>query len=115
MIRRPPPGPGFGKNRPAYGLPLSTPRSYVSEMANAHGAGGKKQRCIPKGWLIIAQPFKVGLAVRISKVPKGRLNRLAPEFSRDSSQPSLRDFADFGVGPKVETLGYSHKSLRDKA
>src|SRR6476620_10490442 len=33
--------------------------------------------------------------------------------SVNTFQPSLRDFADFRVGPKVETLGYSHKSLRD--
>ena len=62
---------------------------------------------IPKGFLGIAQRFSVGKCPTIGLVPKGRLT-LAPSFSRPFGTASF-----WSRPPNVETLGYSHMSLRD--
>ena len=62
---------------------------------------------VPEGQSRIAQRFNAGKLTAKEHVPKGRLNH--PEVSRP-----------FGTrcppfpGPSVETLGYSHASLRDE-
>src|SRR5213593_3958352 len=49
-----------------------------------------------------------------TKVPKGRLKPYPLVALGMCPQPSLRDGFRWAVGPSVETLGYSHRSLRDK-
>src|SRR6266496_812491 len=50
---------------------------------------------------------------------EGRRKNLSPEgtaervLGRTTFQPSLRDLFCCGIHPSVETLGYSHLSLRD--
>ncbi len=51
---------------------------------------------------------------RTSRVPKGRLKTLSASGCWTAPQPSLRDGSPWVVEPSVETLGYSHRSLRDK-
>jgi hypothetical protein len=62
---------------------------------------------VPEGHSTIAQRFNAGWESITELVPKGR-----PNFS--PFLPSLRDLlGSFDVIPSVETLGYSHSSLRD--
>ncbi|SRR5213594_3810368 len=49
-----------------------------------------------------------------TKVPKGRLKPYPLVALGMCPQPSLRDGFRWAVGPSVETLGYSHRSLRDQ-
>ena len=63
---------------------------------------------IPKGCLIIAQRFNVGLRLIGTSVPKGRLT-MVPPFSRPFGTR-----AGPGVRPNAEALGYYRMSLRDK-
>jgi hypothetical protein len=65
--------------------------------------------------MTIAQPFKVGMRLECCRSPEGTAESAALDLKLALVQPSLRDLVYFNRPPKVETLGYSRKSLRDKA
>jgi hypothetical protein len=66
---------------------------------------------VPEGQVTIAQGFNLGCGRLRGLVPQGRLRHSRTE----RSQSSLRDSAPSSRGPRVETLGYCHPSLRDEA
>jgi len=57
---------------------------------------------------MIARRFNAGISPQTNPVPRGRLK------TKGRSGRPFGTCARLGTGPNIETLGYSHASLRDR-